>query len=153
MRLKDIREEHELKQKEVASLLGVSRSVYAMWETEHDFIPILRLNNFCNIFKISLDYALELTNIKNYPNSKKEIDYLKLTERLKNLRKENHLTQDKLSQKLNITRSLISKYENNNNLILTSFLIEYSKYFNISCDYLVGKIDAKIKLKNLSPLP
>lgn len=152
MRLKYIREEAELKQKDVASLLGVSRSVYAMWETEHDIIPILRLNNFCNLFKVSLDYVLELTDNKTYPDPKKEIDQNKLAKRLKDLRIKNHLTQDKLSQKLNITRSLISKYENNNQLILTSFLMEYSKFFNISCDYLIGKIDEEITLKELSPI-
>ena len=32
-------------------------------------------------------------------------------------------------------------------LILTSFLIEYSKIFNISSDYLLGKINEKIKIK------
>lgn len=147
MRLKTIREENNLKQLDVANKLKVSRSVYGMWEVEQDIIPIKRLNDFCNEFNVSFDYVLELTNIKNYPNSKKEIDIDKMQVRLTTLRKNANMTQDKLSQKLNITRSLISKYEHNINLILTSNLLEYSKYFAISSDYLVGKIDEEIKLK------
>lgn len=146
MRLKDIREEHNLKQFEVANLLKVSRSVYGMWEVEQDTIPLKRLNDFCNEFNVSFDYVLELTQIKNYPNSKEEIDIHKLQVRLTTLRKKANFTQDRLSQKLNITRSLISKYEHNINLILTNNLIEYAKYFAISSDYLVGKIDEEIPL-------
>ena len=67
--------------------------------------------------------------------------------RLKDLRKEAKLTQEELAHKLNITRSLISKYETGVNLILTSFLIEYARFFNISSDYIMGRIDEKIELK------
>ena len=147
MRLKEIREANSLKQIEVASKMKVSRSVYGMWEVEQDIIPIRRLNDFCNEFNVSFDYVLELTDIKNYPDSSKEIDINKLQVRLTTLRKSAKLTQDKLSEKLEITRSLISKYEHNTNLILTSYLLSYSKYFNISSDYLVGRIDYIPKLK------
>ena len=53
MRLKDIREESELKQFTISKLLGVSRGTYSLWELEKDPIPIKRLNDFCNIFKSS----------------------------------------------------------------------------------------------------
>lgn len=147
MRLKEIREANSLKQIEVANRLNVSRSVYGMWEVEQDIIPIRRLNDFCNEFNVSFDYVLELTDIKNYSDSSKEIDIDKLKVRLTTLRKEAKLTQDKLSEKLEITRSLISKYEHNTNLILTTYLLNYSKYFNISSDYLVGRIDYIPELK------
>ena len=100
MRLKEIREENNLKQFEVANILKVSRSVYGMWEVEQDIIPLRRLNDFCNEFNVSFDYILELTDIKNYPNSHKDIDINKLKVRLTSLRKNAKLTQDKLSQKI-----------------------------------------------------
>ena len=78
---------------------------------------------------------------------KKDINMLKLKERLKSLRVENKMTQLDLAKKINITRSLISKYENGTNLILTSFLLEYARYFNVSCDYLLGRIDEKVYIK------
>ena len=45
MRLKDIREESELKQFTVSKKLGVSRGTYSLWELELDPIPIKRLND------------------------------------------------------------------------------------------------------------
>lgn len=147
MNLRYIREEAELTQWQVADILGVSRSVYGMWEKEFDFIPLKRLNDFCNYFNVSFDYALGLTNIKNYPYHQNNFDKNIIKERLKTLRKNHNLTQDRLSSKLNITRSLISKYENGTNLILTCFLIAYAKYFNVSTDYLVGRINTKVTLR------
>ena len=41
---------------------------------------------------------------------------------------------------------VISRYENGQTTILTSFLIEYAKFFNVSCDYIMGRIDEKIPL-------
>ena len=74
MRLKEIREEHELNQLEVAHMLGVTRGSYSMWELERDIIPIKRLNQFCNFFHVSLDYTLGLTDTKNYSHSKLDIN-------------------------------------------------------------------------------
>lgn len=147
MRLKDIREEKELKQFTVGKLLGVSRGTYSLWELEKDPIPIKRLNDFCNICNCSIDYALGFTNITNYKNTKKNIDINLSSTRLKNIRKEHKHTQDYVAKKLSINRSLISKYESGNTIISTTFLIEYVKLYHISSDYLLGKIDEKIIIK------
>ncbi len=82
---------------------------------------------------------------------KMDIDYTLYPKRLKEIRKENRYTQAKLAKKLNTDNGVISRYESGKTLILTSFLVEYSNIFNISCDYLLGKIDEKIKLNNLLP--
>ena len=82
---------------------------------------------------------------------KMDIDYTLYPKRLKEIRKENRYTQAKLAKKLNTDNGVISRYESGKTLILTSFLIEYSNIFNISCDYLLGKIEEKIKLNNLLP--
>ena len=150
MRLKEIREESELKQFTVSKLLNISRGTYSCWELELDLIPLKRLNDFCNIFNCSIDYALGFTNIKNYKHSKKEININLSAKRLKEIRKEHKHTQDYLGKKLSLNRSLISKYEKGHTIISTTFLIEYIKLYHISADYLLGKIDNKISLNNIS---
>ena len=150
MRLKEIREESELKQFTVSKLLNISRGTYSCWELELDLIPLKRLNDFCNIFNCSIDYALGFTNIKNYKHSKKEININLSAKRLKEIRKEHKHTQDYLGKKLSLNRSLISKYEKGHTIISTTFLIEYIKLYHISADYLLGKIDNKIILNNIS---
>ena len=147
MRLKDIREESELKQFTVSKLLGVSRGTYSLWELELDPIPIKRLNDFCNIFDCSIDYALGFTNTKNYKQNRPNININLSSIRLREARKAYKMTQEILSKKLDINRSLISKYEKGHTIISTTFLTEYVKLFSISSDYLLGKIDNKISIK------
>ena len=147
MRLKDIREENELKQFTVSKYLGVARGTYSLWELEIDVIPLKRLVDFCKYFNCSVDYALGFTKIKNYPNNQKEININLSATRLKEERKNHKHTQDDLGKKLSINRSLISKYEKGHALISTTFLIEYVKQYQISSDYLLGKIDNRIKIK------
>ena len=145
MRLKKVRIYTDLKQREVAEILGVSRNSYNMWEREYDFIPLKQLDKFCNIFHVSLDYVLGFTEVWEYENSKR-IDSKLLAKRIKRIRRENDLTQDELAKILNITRSSISKYENGINLALTSYIIGFCKYFHVSADFVTGKIDEEIKL-------
>ncbi len=145
MRLKKVRIYADLKQREVAEILGVSRNSYNMWERENDLIPLRQLDKFCNIFHVSLDYVLGFTEVWEYENSKR-IDSKLLAKRIKRIRRENDLTQDELAKILNITRSSISKYENGINLALTSYIIGFCKYFHVSADFVTGKIEEEIKL-------
>ena len=148
MNIKFLREEDGISQKEIAKKLGVSRSTYSLWELEITIIPLPRLIELCKIYSCSLDYILGLNQKeKKYKNMKKDIDYNLYPKRLKEIRKELGFTQAKLAKKMNTDNGVISRYENGKTLILTSFLIEYSKIFNISCDYLLGKIDEKLTIE------
>jgi len=147
MNLRYIRIDNEKNQEEVSRLLGIARSTYTTWETESSPIPLKRLIDFCKLFDVSVDYALGLTNIPKYSNMKKDIDYELYPKRIKKIRKLNNYTQDNIAKLLNTDNGVISRYENGKTLILTTFLIEYAKIFNISTDYLLGKIDEKIELK------
>ena len=71
----------------------------------------------------------------------------KMGERLKEFRKNNKLTQSKLAVILNTTQSVIADYERGRYLIATPFLYTICKKYNISADYLLGKIDNPKYLK------
>lgn len=150
MRLREIREANGLTQFALSKQLNIARGTYSLWELERDCIPLKRLNDFCNIFNVSIDYVLELTDQPNYINSNPQIDINKSKIRLKEIRKEHKHTQEYIGKKFALDRSLLSKYEKGLNLISTTFLIEYAKLYNISCDYLIGKIDEKKNIKELA---
>ena len=95
--IREIREERSLKQKDIANILEINRSTYASYEIERDTIPIYHLNKLCNYFNISIDYAMGLNDNKNYLNSKPDINKELLVARLKEMRKENKLTQVEIS--------------------------------------------------------
>lgn len=62
----------------------------------------------------------------------------KIGKKLKNLRTDNAMTQATLAKKLNLTKSVISAYENDLRLPSYDVLIQISKIFHVSTDYLLG---------------
>lgn len=146
-KLKELREEQSLSQKRVAEIIGIERSSYNQFEQQYDIIPINRLNQLANYFNTSIDFILDLTNTRNYKNSTKEININISKLRLKEFRKENKLTQEKLAQFLQASQSTIAYFERGRNLISTPFLYAICKKYNISSDYLLGKIDNPKYLK------
>ena len=60
------------------------------------------------------------------------------SERIKKLRTDSKMTMDALAKKLNITKSRISMWENNGTVPREEILLELSKLYNVSIDYLLG---------------
>ena len=136
----ELREMKNLKQKDLAKLIGVDRSVYGRYEKEYQIIPIKHLIVLCDYFHVSLDYIFNLTKQSNYDNLH-EMNKLVMSERLKTFRKEKKITQEKLASILNTSQSTIADYERGKNVIPTPFLYTICKKYNISADYLLGRID------------
>ena len=138
-RLKDIRENNDLKQKDIAKILKVSRPNYTRWETKEKIIPLIKLNDFCNYFNINMDYVIGLTNNLVKINKTIILDKKAIGRNLKEFRCKNNITQEKLAEKLGTTHSVISAYENGHTLILTAFLINLCKVYNLSADTLCNR--------------
>lgn len=145
-KIRELREENNLKLYDIANLINIAPDAYGLYEREYTTIPLKHLNTICNYFNVSIDYIFDFTSTKQY-NKSNALNLELSCKRLKEFRKENNLTQEKLSKFLNINRSLLSKYESNQNLISTSFLYEICKKYNISADYLLGKTDFPKYLK------
>ena len=145
-RLKELREEKNISQQDIAKYLKIDNSLYAKYEKEYYVIPIKHLNTLSNYFNISFDYLFGLTNKLNYKENVNEIDSLKSGNRIKEFRKENKITQERLASELNMARSALANYERGRNVIATPFLYSISSIYLISADYLLGKIDEKINL-------
>ena len=56
---------------------------------------------------------------------------------LKNIRMAKKLNQQKVAMDLNISREALSYYENGKREPSLSMLVNMSKYFNVSIDYLI----------------
>lgn len=127
-KLKELREEQNLKQKDLAKIVNVDRSVYGRYEKEYQIIPIKHLCSICDFFQVSLDYIFTFVSNKSYTNIKK-IDKITMGERLKSFRKENKITQEKLAELLNTSQSTIADYERGKNFIATPFLYMICKKY------------------------
>ena len=145
-RMKDIRTYFGNTQKELAYILGVSRSTYAGWENGLDAIILPKLNDFCNYYGVSLDYICGLTNTKKYDVINDKIDKSVLGNNLKEIRTKNKHTQEKVANIINVDQSNYSKCELGKMYIHTYALIEFAKHYKVSIDWLCGKTkDSEIK--------
>lgn len=63
--------------------------------------------------------------------------------RMKELRKENHMTQSALAQKLNVAQNTISNWENESRDIDNESLVKLSEIFNVSTDYILCNTDVR----------
>ena len=62
-RLKDLREDKDLLQKDVAGILGISQTVYSRYERGFQTIPVIHLLKLAELYHTSTDYILGRTNI------------------------------------------------------------------------------------------
>lgn len=136
-RLKEIREDNDLTQENISSVLSISRQNYSRWETGDKVIPLKHLNNLSSYYKMSFDYLTGLSKENNYQkiNLNKKI----IGSRIREFRKEFKITQTELANVLNTTHSTISAYESGKTMILTIFAYEIAKKYGISMDWLCGK--------------
>ena len=71
-RLKDLREDFDKKQYEIAELLNITRQQYSLYELGKRDIPAEYIKKLAKYYNTSSDYILEITDeITPYINSKK----------------------------------------------------------------------------------
>ena len=136
--LRELREDLRMSQEDMGNLLNIKQSTYSDYENNRSIIPLERLNIISNKFNASLDYLVGLSRSNSDSFDHIEIDFIKIGNRLKEIRTENNLTQEAIAKMLNTFHSRISDYENGKRITIP-VLIEYSRVFNKSIDYLCLK--------------
>lgn len=64
MRLKSLREDSDIKQKEIADFLHIEQNTYSQYENGQRQLPIEILIQLAKYYKVSTDYILELSDNK-----------------------------------------------------------------------------------------
>lgn len=57
-RIRDLREDHDKTQQEIAEMLGTSQTMYARYERGANELPLRHLIKLCNYYHVSADYIL-----------------------------------------------------------------------------------------------
>lgn len=63
-RLRDLREDKDMPQKDIAQLLGITTQQYSLYETGKREIPFHHVITLAKFYNVSLDYIAGLTNNK-----------------------------------------------------------------------------------------
>ncbi|MBR4992480.1 MAG: helix-turn-helix transcriptional regulator [Clostridia bacterium] len=58
-RLRDLREDRDLKQTDIAEMLGIHQTVYSRYERGHQTIPLEHLVKLAEFYQVSVDDLLE----------------------------------------------------------------------------------------------
>ena len=64
-RLKDLREDNDKYQKDIANVLGISQQYYSEYENGKRTIPVQHLITLAKYYNASVDYIIGLSNRKN----------------------------------------------------------------------------------------
>lgn len=72
LRIRDLREDHDMNQTEVANILGTNQKVYSRYETGVNEIPVRHIITLANYYNVSADYILGKTKDPTPPSEKKE---------------------------------------------------------------------------------
>lgn len=60
--LRELREDRDLTQKEIAALLGTTQQVYSRYEKGENEMPVRHVITLCRFYKVSADYVLGLAD-------------------------------------------------------------------------------------------
>ena len=68
LRIRDLREDRDLKQKEVAAYLRCDQSLYSKYERLERPLPLELADQLADFYNVSIDYLVGRTNVKTpYP--------------------------------------------------------------------------------------
>lgn len=138
-RLRETRENLDLKQIDLTDLFGVTYSTISGWETGKDTIPLKQLIKYANKYNYSLDYLLGLTD-KNIEYKDIKINLNTLATNLRKKRKQYGKTQQQIADIINTSQSSYAHYENARYLMPLNFLYNLSKiYDDLSIDEILGR--------------
>ena len=145
LRIKQLRKDMNLSQIDLAKKLNISNTTLSQYETGQripsDDIKI----QLANFFDCTTDYLLGLSENKKTPADFTDNEvYIMFRIRLKELREENKISQQKLADTLGVKQSTVGMWENGKNKPEFDTLIKISEYFDVSVDYLLGKTNKKM---------
>ena len=144
--IKNLREDNDLTQKDVAEKLGIKRTTYTMWELGDVNFPIEKLVTIAELYNTNIEYLLDISKNSFPMTYKKDIDYSFIAYQLKKQRLELKKTQKEFANTLGVYQSSYSYYEDGQIRIPTDKLIKLATTYHISINKLCG---GTIKKKDL----
>ena len=149
-RLKELRLERKIFQKDIAKELYMSQNGYSQYEIGINDISTNVLKKLAKFYNVSIDYILGITDNKE-SYSKSIVNNLNNNlNRLKEIREDRDLNQTEIGKIIGMSQTGYSAYETRENDIPTKILIKLATYYNVSIDYLLYMTDDRNPHKKTS---
>lgn len=143
-KIRNIREDLDIKQYQFANLIHVLPKTYNLYENGGRSIPIDVLNRILKTLHLSLDYLLDLPEYFSYESLEelenlKDIDVKELALNLRKYRKKARFTQTEMAKLLNCSQQTLSEYERGNTMIPLGTLKRFCEEVKVSADIMAGR--------------
>lgn len=127
-RLKEIRKERGLSQKELAEKLGCGQNTISMWESGKRIMDSAALAEVADFFGVTTDYLLC-----------KESSRPTLGDNIRFLRKSKGLKQEDLANVLGSCRSTVGQWEIGANTPPIDAIVQIADFFGVSLDDMLSR--------------
>ena len=139
-RIKDIREDNDLTQNDIANKLNVNRSTYANWENGDKLIPLEKLDDISVLFNVPFSYLLDKEMSYNKKITIKKMNYKKMLDKINAIKNDKKQTYQDIANAIGVSKATAFKYYNNQMKIPVDKLILLSDFMKCNIDQLLGKI-------------
>lgn len=154
-RIRVLRREEKISQRDLGSMLGRTRNSVSQWELGKQVPGVVDIGHMCRIFRVSADYLLGLSDDRQEPDWISNPDLGKMRAnllRLRELRIERHITQQELAAEIGRACSTISVWEREKQTPGVTDIGELCHIFGVSADYLLGLSELRY-VNGVPPLP
>ncbi len=139
IKIKNTREDLDIKQYEFAKILNINYKTYNLYENGTRSMPVEVLDKVATNLNVSVDFLFGKTKQKRYEKSRK-MNYHKLLNNIRELRLSHNDTLRILAKQLNVTPQTLNNYELGNRTLPISILYGISCIYNVSMDVLLNKV-------------
>ena len=67
IRIRNLREDSDMTQQQIADILGTSQTMYARYERGANQMPLHHIIKLAQFYNVSIDYLCGVTESKSYP--------------------------------------------------------------------------------------
>ena len=141
--IKKLRKENNLSLLQFAKEIGYSKNTISLWEIGTRTPCANAIIILSRYFQVSTDYILKISddNTMLHRFDDFDVDMSIFNKRLKELRLQNNLSQDRLADKTGISQSAIGNWEIGKGTPAATAVITLARYFGVTTDYLLGESD------------
>ena len=134
-RLRDLREDKDLNQTQVATVLGMSQTGYSKYETGENDIPTQVLLRLADFYGVSVDYLLGRDEMPAAQPPRGGSGRLQLAA----LRREHGMTQAQVAAMLGCSASLYARYERGEHPLPLPLAVKLADLYGVTLDRLAGR--------------
>ncbi len=139
-RLKDVRLDFDMSQKNIAKILGITPQQYQLYESGKREMPMHLMIVLADFYDVMIDFLAGAgdNDYSEYVSKQhRKDDYL--YPKIRDIREDHDMTQKQAAQILDITPQQYQLYESGKREMPVHHFITLAEYYNVTIDYLAGR--------------